>query len=277
MTIYEQDTDPSTPSARRPAGSRATSTDPGVGPPSQGDVKATSVVVPAPAAREGHAIERTPVTVFASATRKKDSVELLLEGMSGPRPDRVKTMPRTSGEASAAYHAEHAVHPAHTSPDEQPKVMVDRDPVGDRHSTDPSGKVPALAEVPDGWGAADPTYVPAGSRARAIVLAILAGVFVVAGIAFSLDRRGPSATTESPATITVPSLPAPSAVAADEPAVAPMATTAPPVVEPLPVSSPASSPMPVTPIPTRPHTRASGPRAHGPPAAVDLGEFKTTF
>ena len=133
MTSKDQDTDPSTPGAMRglaptdptptPIGASAhVSTDPGVGPPS---VPSMAVTMPM------HRPVRTPpmgIVVPASSPVKprKDSVELLLDGMQGPQPERPKTMPQTDGQSSASYHAEHMVRPARTSPDEEPKVVVER-------------------------------------------------------------------------------------------------------------------------------------------------------
>jgi hypothetical protein len=209
MTIHDQDTDPSTPGARQAtsgpgAAGRTVPTDPGVGPPCPriGQGKASAVVVPpaSPVAHRPHA-----VSVFAAASRQKDSVELLLEGMAGARPDRVKTMPRTAGEASAAYHAEHHVHAAHTTPDSQPKVVVDGVAVEEAEAppalaledrTDPSRLDPPLAEVPPGWGPADPTYVPLRRRRGQMAAAGALGVCVVAAM-FTLAARK-AATTGGP-------------------------------------------------------------------------------
>jgi hypothetical protein len=58
---------------------------------------------------------------------RKDSVELLLDGISGSQPSRTKTTPQTDGEASASYHSRHDVRRAHTSPDEEPKVVIDHE------------------------------------------------------------------------------------------------------------------------------------------------------
>jgi hypothetical protein len=275
MTIHDQETDPSTPGSRRSPGSRAASTDPGVGPPSGvADSKPTGVVVPPPGPRNA------PVAVLASSVGKKDSVELLLEGMAGPRPDRVKTMPRTSGEASAAYHAEHAVHPAHTLPDEQPKVMVERAPFEARDSTDPSTLLLPLVEVPPGWRAADPTYVPPKPLGPRVAVATLAGAVVVLGLFVSLDRpRQPDAA----GTAALPSAPSTPAAMPAEPAPAPTAT---PPVEPLVQASSGPSSTPLPPLVAAPSVPPGAPRrsSHAnnasprpSPPSGDLGEFKTTF
>jgi hypothetical protein len=274
MAIYDQDTDPSSPGSRRPPGSRATSTDPGVGPPSQDlDGKPMGVVVP-PA---GGPVEGRPVSVFSSPGKTKDSVELLLEGMAGPRPDRVKTMPRTAGDAAAAYHAEHAVHAAHTSPDEQPKVMVDRGPVEVRDATDPSRKGLPLVEVPYGWGAADPTYVPPKPLGLRIGFAALAGVFVVVTIFVSLERPPPSAGVSAPASSAAPSA---IQVAPVElvPVATPPAAPSPPALTAMatPTVDPALQASSAAPF-AAPPPRASKARTRPSAPSPDMGEFKTTF
>jgi|HubBroStandDraft_1064217.scaffolds.fasta_scaffold38467_1 hypothetical protein len=274
MAIYDQDTDPSSPGARRAPGSRATSTDPGVGPPSQDlDGKPMGVVVP-PA---GGRVEGRPVSVFASPGRAKDSVELLLEGMAGPRPDRVKTMPRTAGDAAAAYHAEHAVHAAHTSPDEQPKVMVDRGPVEVRDATDPSRKGLPLVEVPDGWRAADPTYVPPRPLGPRVGLAVLAGVFVVVGIFVSLERPPQPAGVAAPGSAAAPSA---LQVAPVElvPVVTPPATPSLPALEAPAMATPTVDALQTSAAPSSaapPRASKARTRPSAPPP--DMGEFKTTF
>lgn len=260
MTIHDQDTDPSTPGSRRNPGSRPASTDPGLGPPSQGaSGKPMGVVVPP----VGPARQGKPVSVFASA-RTKDSVELLLEGIAGPRPDRVRTMPQTGGEAAAAYHAEHAVRAAHTSPDDQPKVMIAGGPLD---VTEPSNHRPPLMEVPEGWGAADPTHVPPRPMGRRIAVAALAGLAVVLAIFVALDRAPPPPITPTP--VAVPATPV-------EPVIAP---TARPVAEPVPEAPPVTSdaPSPAPSVAATPQARARKARPRPGAPAPDLGEFKTTF
>jgi hypothetical protein len=121
----DDDTDPSTPSAQRstegtfddtdpvlmPIKALRPSTHPGLGPPS--DTR------PAPTQPMGI------VAPTAGPDIRKDSVELLLDGISGAQPARTKTTPQTDGEASAAYHSRHDVRRAHTSADEEPKVVID--------------------------------------------------------------------------------------------------------------------------------------------------------
>jgi hypothetical protein len=212
------------------------------------------------------------VAVFASASRPKDSVELLLEGMAGPRPDRVKTMPRTSGEGSAAYHVEHAVHAAHTFPDEQPKVMVERGQVEARDATDPPGFRLPIVEVPPGWRAADPTYVPPRPIGPRIAVATLAGLLVVGGIVMSLDRRAQSPVVAAPPSV----LSAPPTMPVDPVLAMTSAPVVEPPVQPASESAPESATAPAPALASAPPRAAKArPRPSAP--AGDLGEFKTTF
>ncbi|MGH7434823.1 MAG: hypothetical protein ACRENE_04040, partial [Polyangiaceae bacterium] len=185
MSIYDQDTDPSSPEARRqtpePAvTARSSTTDPGVGPPSvaggpiSGRGRAMGVVVPPGTpkpprveARESGAPRGTPVSA-PTRDRPKDSVELLLDGMGGPRPDRTKTMPQTGGEASAAYHAEHALRAGHDAHDDSMKVLIE------------TVRLPAASADLDRRGAGEATYVKASRQGPRIVVAALAGLLVVA-------------------------------------------------------------------------------------------------
>ena len=187
MGTDKEDTDPSSPGALRPsqpsgraaAAARALSeprpgqptTDPGLGP----TVGASSCVRPpadvrhraravASETRGPNAItppEMSPIAPPAGRPRPssiKDSVELLLEGMAGPRPERRKTTPQSDGEASAAYHAEHGVRRARTSEPAPPKVVVERP---GRPSARSSAERPALARAGIARGALDVRARPA--------------------------------------------------------------------------------------------------------------------
>jgi len=189
MTTKDQDTDPSTPGAMRglaptdptptPIGASAhVSTDPGVGPPS---VPAMAVTLPM------HRPVRTPpmgIVVPASSPVKprKDSVELLLDGMQGPQPERPKTMPQTDGQSSASYHAEHMVRPARTSPDEEPKVVVER-PLQALTTRIDRVKLQGVIEAADARRRAmEATAVLPQQIAPRVIVAIVAAVVVVLGI-----------------------------------------------------------------------------------------------
>ena len=204
MGTDKEDTDPSSPSALRPSmqppGGSAVAhalngppppqptTDPGLGPPSDTPPPSArrpmSVTVPAPSVRPRpgpSAITPPEFRPIAGPSRAssstKDSVELLLEGMAGPRPDRRKTKPQSDGEASAAYHSEHGVRRARTSEPAGPKVVVERPA--------PAG-LPARARssprpVKVGAGPQDAlsTFVPARVLRRRVAMAVVAGVLFV--------------------------------------------------------------------------------------------------
>jgi hypothetical protein len=216
------------------------------------------------------------VPVFATA-RKKDSVELLLDGMAGPRPDRVKTMPRTAGDASAAYHAEHAVHAAHTSPDEQPKVVVERGATSETGNATPrSGKARPLAEIPEGWRAADPTYVPPSPVGPRVLVALLAAITVVVGLFVSMQRppQTDDAPPSPPAAALVQRTPSPPVPPA-APATLDAATRSADLAAQVPSASASGPPLGAVIIQPQGHSTKSRRRPTTPPS--DLGEFKTTF
>ncbi len=284
MSIYDQDTDPSSPEARRPTpeppgtmqtpapprrSSRAARTDPGMGPPSapptlQAAGRPMGVVVP-PASKRGAA------AVVASAPtggRPKDSVELLLDGMAGPRPDRTKTLSQTSGEASAAYHAEHAVRAGRTARDEDRKVLVDtvRLPIG-ADADDLGGPMPGR----------DPTFVLPARLAPRVVIAVLAGLLVVVVLFAAFDhpsalfaRGSTDDPAPEPAVATVPQPSIVTAPPAAQPQAAMPAEPLLPSVEAPAMTDPAAPPAAMA---TRPRTSGLRPKA----GATDVGEFKTSF
>lgn len=272
-SIYDQDTDPSSPEARRPArepveasplrepprSARAATTDPGVGPPSAPtpEGKPMAVVVP-PSSGRG-----SPVTATPAAHRPKDSVELLLEGMAGPRPDRTKTMPQTAGDAAAAYHAEHAVRAGRASKEEgDPKVLVE------------TARVPVVADPERGdlRPGGDPTYVLPARLGPRIAIAVLAGLAVAATLFIALGRPTPrapqAAAPAQPSAAVLAPPPAPIAVA---PGVPSRAEPPPEAVEPPAAPLPASSGAPSPSVAARP--RAGRPKS----GTSDVGEFKTSF
>jgi hypothetical protein len=214
--------------------------------------------------------------------------------MAGPRPDRTKTMPQTSGEASAAYHAEHAVRAGQAPREDEPrKVLVDtvRVPVArplDEDTGPPFDKLAARA---------DPTYVVPARMVPRVVLAAVAGLAVVALI-FIAFGRGQDAHPIPPAANAPPVLTSPaqpeSALAVALPAAAPLPAPAVPAAAAEP--SPGDTPTPMQAAPgsappslaSRPHSRHPGTAStdnRGSAAAAGtatgtqpaLGEFKTTF
>jgi hypothetical protein len=194
------------------------------------------------------------VDVRSPTQSKKDSVELLLEGMTGPRPDRTKTMPQSDGQAAAAYHAQHGVRPARTVAEREPKVLVDRWPFSAiRRDVRPVAQ-----------GATEPSPRLARHLKRRVATAILAGLLVVAGLflVLKLTSGGPTSNERAGA------FPEPVAVVPAVPvAVSEAAVEAVPVADPAPPESPPPAGKPQR-RPARPTPAAAG---------SNLGEFKTTF
>jgi hypothetical protein len=141
MPNNNDDTDPSTPTARRlpesaliPPSSRAIyGTDPGVAPPperaSSPPVAPLGIVVPAPALRaptpNPGAITPTPESV----SRKADSVEILLEGIGDSSPDRSDAGPDNDGPSGGSHPGSRASRPddeRERDPVHPPKVLLDR-------------------------------------------------------------------------------------------------------------------------------------------------------
>lgn len=207
---------------------------------------------------------------------KKDSVELLLEGIAGPRPGRARTTPQTGGEASAVYHAEHDVHPGQAPFEAQSKVLVERP------ATPRAIPVPAIerraASLRPALRSTDPTVVTRDDLRRRLVIAFVAGLLVVLGL-FVVLRL----TSARPPDETVPAaVPGPHAV------VTPSATAS----APLPAASAAPTGEVDTPAPpteaapavpsSAPSAKPARHRRHSagspaPASSADLGEFKTKF
>ena len=337
MGTNNKDTDPSSPGALRPRtphiealASTKPTTDPGLGPPSvstAAPARRSPVSVPPPSMRHAHgpnAItppDLTPIAPPASATSSsmpssiKDSVELLLEGMAGPRPDRRKTKPQSDGEASAVYHAEHGLRRARNSSEPGPKVVVERAPpvtsTTERTPIVPRASAPGSREALS-------TFVPGRVLRRRVAVALVAAVLIVllsfVGLRLSAHHDEPAAgsSTDQPvgatnaqepsgATSTVQGA---SAATNARAAPAPGALTAtPPIAEGEPGSSaaPAGAQPPKTGVAAAgaapeaskvdaartaasAHGATSGPttRHHSSGAAAgdapgDLGEFKPKF
>jgi hypothetical protein len=323
MGTDKEDTDPSSPSALRPRvpdfagtasafdseadadGGDKPTTDPGLGPaissgtsPRSGSgshrsSRRASVSVPPPSLRHSSASsaitppDLTPIAAPLSAapSAAKDSVELLLEGMAGPRPDRRKTMPQSDGEAAAAYHAEHGVRRARTSSEPGPKVVVERP-----QNTFPTERkralaAPPVARVPAGLPGSKEalsTFVPARALRRRVALAVVAGLLIVllSFMALRLTAKRPGALAPAPGTTTVaataqaqgerPASVEPPSAATPEPAAgspdsvmqepsgpgAPQAAAV-PVAPPTPIA-PTTPPAPAT-----PGSRATSPQRSG--------------
>ncbi|MCL2448277.1 MAG: hypothetical protein FWD17_04970 [Polyangiaceae bacterium] len=301
LPTKDKDTDPSTPSARRPVPrpdrpvarpDDANSTDPGLGPPTSGPIVTTdrglSVVVPAPGPVKAPAAPAAPLAV-----RKADSVDVLLEGIAGPRPGRARTTPQTGGEASAAYHAEHGLHPAKAPLEAESKVVVERQSLA---RTLPPSTPAADKNAPTGGAAPRsaslrstlPSITTFEDLRRRVIVAIAAGLIVVFGI-FGVLRMTSRPSDEG--------RPSPQAARVRDLAADPSSPSAPPapvtglpdevvVLREAPFASAAEIVAPApAPAPDKASTAArSHPTGRGAPAgaasgesAVDYGEFKTKF
>jgi hypothetical protein len=225
---------------------------------------------------------------------KKDSVEVLLEGMTTPQPPRTKTMPQTDGEASAAYHARHDVRAARTSPDDEPKVIVERAPASlamPAASTRPPTPLELAPTVPElavdrlesgerralDKRAADarlPTAELPPRLGPRIALASAAGMLVVLFLFVALaalranrpvEERGPSAAT----VLAEPSAAAPVASASAVPAPPPVAAVA--------IPSNSTTQVATAPPRSRVREKAAAAAASAVSSVPDLSELKTTF
>ena len=309
MVIKDNDTDPSTPSARRaseappalvkgPTGDAPTSnlaggrpgpgTDPGVGdPPSPGAApkRPLGIVVPAPG------ILPTPPAPAAafdppSGAPKKDSVELLLEGMVEQRLDRPKTTPQSDGEASATYHTEHTVYPAERpSPEGGPKVLLDRP------ATPTAVQLRRLRRSPpppaSNNRAAAATIVTPRSVGRRVLVAAAAGLLVAGAFFLVLQvaiRRalvavGPPAAPLNQLAFPAASAPAPP-VAVENPTTSISNPPAETIASAAPPASAAVHAHAIAPLVQAPKRRTkpalSASASTGSPPG-DLGEFRTSF
>jgi hypothetical protein len=238
------------------------------------------------------------VPAATPADVNKDSVELLLDGITGPQPERTRTKPQTDGEASAAYHARHDVRAARTSPDDEPKVVIER--VAQPPTIRIDRSTIRQVEEAISRAALEPTAVVPPQTGPRVVVAVLAGLVVVLvlfvalrassrrtgghAVTSSVNVSAPSATATDPRLLAVPPPPAiasasaganvgeaepTSASAESTPAASADLVTGAAGLAPRPRSpaGPASSGAP------KPRTKAA-PSASAP---KDLGELKTSF
>ena len=257
-----------------------------------------------------------PVPVTAAVQPRKDSVELLLDGMAGPQPERARTTPQSDGQSAAAYHVQHGVRPARTSPDLEPKVVVDRPTLGSTMKVERAVVQQAIDADPR---RRDTTAVlPARPAVPRVVVALVSALAVVIGI-FALARvwtlRSQRMAEHTAAAATIRSavasaLPAAGGAlcrrrcdhgpvcradgqrgrgsdghragrhdsfSAPPPAPAPAALAS----EPRPAAlTPATTSAPTSPAPAVVPSSKPKPRLPGataPAATADLGEFRTTF
>ena len=272
MNNKDQDTDPSTPGARRSeprmaaamavrvAGATGVAvprptTDPGLGPhPEHGPASPPPMVVVAPSA----------------SSRANDSVDVLLNGIAGPRPARMKTTRQTDGEAAAAYHAEHGLRPARVSPASQPKVLVERSttqPGMRRREKEPRSPSDTRRAMERTANSLPKSVLPR------VIVALGAGVAVVVALFILLRALSDSPSEETGAVTATPSTATAAVVGAAPPAVPPTETAAAPVEPPPPVET-ANTAVP-TALPPSP--ASVGPRAKPRASGDGLGEFKRGF
>jgi hypothetical protein len=285
MTGRNFDTDPSTPGAIHgttgdtdPAGAaelKRPNTDPGLGP----------------AGPPGAPAALRPLPVRVPPVGKQDSVEMLLDNMSEPQPERQKTTPRSAGEAAASYHAEHPVHPARTEPDEEPKVIVERPPLAPTVRVQRGG-VQAMIEQADAMRRAAEAEAEAEAEAAAqapvpvtmgprVLIAAVAGLVVVLVI-FVVARGIGAGTARGVAATATATTAATAAATATATATATAAATIPVGDTTGAPAPPATVHVPVTALPTAPPTAPAAtakprPRPASTGTSGDLGEFKPTF
>lgn len=281
MSTNEDDTDPSTPTARRSSRPAAPEgTDPGVGEPVTEPTavpkRPLGIVVPGPGIST---MTPTPPPTLAQQAllKNKDSVEILLDGMTDQQLERPRTTPQSDGQASAAYHSEHKPRVAEKTSDDVPKVLLDRPltptSVSARRSPAPARAYSADATV----------FVPPQRLGFRVAVAAVLGLLVagsVFGLLELLARRGaPPGVVEG-----APQAARPSAVRSNVAPPAPVAA--------LPPSPPASAGEPPAladaSAPVRAHAAApsASPAAPSTPkrkakvapaSSVDVGEFRTNF
>jgi hypothetical protein len=316
MTTKEHDTDPSTPSARRPNKMRSTSppppadTDPGLAPPpmeTEPPSAPLGIKVPSnrPPPRGADTFETAlPVGLATNddspKASKKDSVEILLDGMAELRLDRARTTPQTAGQASASYHAEHQVHASERPPPiaDEPKVLLEQPPTVTMRLVRGASLRP---------GEADPTWIRPEQTLRRVFIALAAGLAVVIAIFVWLqaasrsgERAQEGAAKPEAIRASQPMATAPPGVAPPRAPVAPAVDTPPTAAAGVAAEGAAAVPVPgasaggeqatgKTPpghgsAASPPHAgdghgNAAGHRKANPAgaASTDLGEFKTTY
>jgi hypothetical protein len=273
LITKDDDTDPSTPTARRSSHPAAhEGTDPGVGDPVTEPVaipnRPLGIVVPGPGLST---MTPTPPPSAAQQAilKNKDSVEILLDGMTDQRLDRTRTTPQSDGQASAAYHAAHAPHaPGPVPPnDDVPKVLLDR-------PLTPTAVSPRQSPAPVRAQGVESTAVPPARLGMRVVLAAAAGLLVAVAVFLVLEmslRRGAGASTGTSSS-TAASATASTAAGADVPMTAAGVATG-TAAGPVGAES-ATAPMPSS---ARGHagTKRHAKGASG--ATGDIGEFRTNF
>jgi hypothetical protein len=290
----DDDTDPSTPSARRssrPAPPGVEGTDPGVGEPVTEPVpvpkRPLGIVVPGPGLSTMTPTP-APVATQRGVIRPKDSVEILLDGMTDQRLERTRTTPQSDGQASAAYHSEHKPRASEKAIDVMvPKVLLDR-------PLTPTAVSPRTSPMPARPYSADATVmIPPPRLGFRLAVAVAGGLLVTAMVFMLLramatreapasDSAGPTVTVVGNANATPPPIPIPTAAAASAVPVAFEAPTLPPPVPSAEASAtaPAASTSAARSRPAAAPASSSTPKRHtkpAPSASGDIGEFRTNF
>ncbi len=217
MTNPNQDTDPSTPGAKRQSDPRTPEATPAdVGPNSTMRARPTTdpgIAPPGPmlpASNRPMGIVVPPVGVLPGLN---DSVDVLLDGISREFPDRPRATSHSDGHSAATYHAEHVIRaPDRASPRHEPKVVIERPSMGQ------TARVARYAGPVDEdakeW--TETTAIRKHSVTSRVLIALIAGVVVVVAIFVALQRtsngRFPLLTSApapaSPA-LAAPAIPAP--------------------------------------------------------------------
>lgn len=274
MSTNEDDTDPSTPSARRSSrpAPRVEGTDPGVGDPVTEPIavptRPLNIVVPAPGLST---MTPTPPPAAAQQAllKHKDSVEILLDGMTDQRLDRTRTTPQSDGQASAAYHSAHTPPASERAPnDDVPKVLLDR-------PLTPTAVSPRPSPAPARSYSTDATVLVAPERlGRRIAVAVVLGLLVAGVVLLLLEMTGRRpATSVAGASASAVVAPGPgSTVAAPSP---PTSAAEPALASPVPVASSISTRGRVETAPVQPTNKRR--TKAGPASSGDFGEFRTNF
>jgi hypothetical protein len=267
-TNPDQDTDPSTPGAKRlsdprsvaapevpedassipKASSLRPTTDPGIAPPPGPrpvPEKPMGIVVPpaagsgvdhAPAARRG--IDGDART--ATGRQPHESVDSLLDGIAREVSDPIESTSQTRGQTTAAYYAQHSIRSARMPEDEEPKVVIARPPLQQTLRVPRSHASPSTVGARD----SDGTSQAAGPNSRLwdattpqpligrVTIAVIAGLVVATTIFMALRRvssEGPQQTGASTPASTATSVP-PAMATSGNVAAAPMPTQRAPTI-----------------------------------------------
>jgi hypothetical protein len=227
-----------------------------------------------------------PTAAQQAMLKHKDSVEILLDGMTDQRLERTRTTPQSDGQAAAAYHAEHTPHPSgkDSTGDDVPKVLLDRPltptSVSARRSPAPARPYSSDATV----------FVPPERLGLRIAVAAVAGLLVASLVFLVLvltrgrpPGAGVVASAPSPPPVLTQANAAAAGTAAALPAAAAPAEAVPPAAS---ADAPEGSAIGLAPAassghghgPAAPVSPASRRKTKaGPASSTDVGEFRTNF